>query len=386
MPHNAPAHMVVSDGGGSAPAAGCTANLLAQLEDAIANKQVDERAAILRRITDLFMSGSQNLAGDQIALFDDVMARLVTEVDNAARTALSQQLAVMPTAPANTTRLLALDESIAVAGPVLSQSDQLDEDTLVESAKTKSQAHLLAISRRNLVTERVTDILVERGNQEVVHNTAANKGARFSNFGYSTLVDRSQNDEELATRIWLRPEVPRHHLLALFSTSSEALQNKLIAADRTRATLFLDLIRQASDNLQTRARQSSATYAAALAEVRQLQQSGDLNESQLLAFARAGKFDETASALSIMCELPIGAVERALVQPRGDQLLVLSKAIGLSWVCVKAILLMCAKDRGGISNQIEQQSANYRKLTPETARTAIQFYRLRQRASNPARS
>jgi len=51
----------------------------------------------------------------------------------------------------------------------------------------------------------------------------------------------------------------------------------------------------------------------------------------LQEFAREGHFDRTAAALSILCELPIGLVERALVQSEPEQLLVMTKAVDLSW-------------------------------------------------------
>ena len=55
-----------------------------------------------------------------------------------------------------------LDSAIEVAGPVLSHSERLDDPILVESAMTKSQDHLLAISRRKALAEPVTDVLVEK--------------------------------------------------------------------------------------------------------------------------------------------------------------------------------------------------------------------------------
>ena len=48
-----------------------------------------------------------------------------------------------------------------------SMPERLDETTLIECAKTKSQEHLLSISRRKTLPEPVTDILVERGDQQL---------------------------------------------------------------------------------------------------------------------------------------------------------------------------------------------------------------------------
>ena len=75
---------------------------------------------------------------------------------------------------------LARDDDIEVAGPVLTQSNRLDDDTLIEAARNKSQAHLMAISNRKSLSGAVTDVLVLRGNDEVVQNTVNNPGAEFT--------------------------------------------------------------------------------------------------------------------------------------------------------------------------------------------------------------
>ena len=95
-------------------------------------------------------------------------------------------------APPGVIRTLAFDDSIDVAGPVLANSTRIDNAALVENARTKSQDHLLAISRRPTLAETVTDVLVERGNRDVALSTARNSGAKFSETGYIRLVKRSE--------------------------------------------------------------------------------------------------------------------------------------------------------------------------------------------------
>src|SRR5271169_4800882 len=180
-------------------------SLLDELEAAVANRDIGSRAEMLRRVTDLFVSGSDRFDGAQRALFDDIMGRLIEEIDRSARAAFGARLASIANAPTAVSRVLALDDSIDVAGPLLAHSDQLDDDTLIAGAKTKSQDHLLAISQRKLLSEGVTDVLVERGDQQVVVSTAANSGARFSEFGYTRLITRAGADDELALTVWSRP-------------------------------------------------------------------------------------------------------------------------------------------------------------------------------------
>jgi uncharacterized protein (DUF2336 family) len=358
-------------------------DLIEELEGAIANKGIGHRADMLRRITDLFAAGSAGFESEQLALFDDVMGRLVEDVDAPVRALVAERLAPIANAPPMIIRTLALDQSIDVAGPVLSRSDRVDEETLVISAKTRGQDHLLAISRRRSLGEAVTDVLVERGGHEVAISIAANHGAKFSEYGYGTLVERSEQNEELAVRIWSRPEIPRRHLLKLFTAASGAVQRRLQAADRRKANLFHDMVNHARDQIQNQARQRCAHYPAACAELQSLHQEGKLTEAHLSGFARAHQFDETTIALSLMCDLPIGLVERAIVQDRCEQILVLGKAIGLSWETTRAILELQAETSDGSWHDFEQCAASFARLQPETARKAMKFYRLREQTNKP---
>ncbi|MDX7218226.1 DUF2336 domain-containing protein, partial [Escherichia coli] len=144
---------------------------------------IGARVGILQRVTDLFVAGAKRFDVEQVALFDDVMCRLIDEIDHTACAAFGLRLSTIANAPPLVSRTLALHDSIEVAGPLLSRSESLDDKTLVTGARTKGQAHLLAISRRKLLNEDVTDVLVERGDHDVVVSTAANLGARFSEFG-----------------------------------------------------------------------------------------------------------------------------------------------------------------------------------------------------------
>ena len=357
--------------------------LLDELEHVVADKNIGDRAAILRRVTDLFVVSSGKLSEEQIALFDDVMGRLLVQIETSARAAFGHILATVPDAPSKVVRALALDDAIDVARPILMHSGQVDDVTLVEGAKTKSQQHLLAISRRKTLAESVTDVLVERGDRQVALSTAENHGAAFSEFGYSTLVQRSSNDGDLAARVWSRPEIPRPHLLKLFADASEAVRLELTSKDPSKASVILEIVAQASQQIQTRAREKSAEYAAAYAHVQSLHASGGVGEAHVAKFARAGKFDETIVALSFVCDLPVSLIERAFVDERSEQIIVIAKASGLSWETVKAILLLQDDVQNDAKYKLDRHFETFTRLRVDTAKKAIQFYRLRERAMMP---
>jgi uncharacterized protein (DUF2336 family) len=357
------------------------AHLIGELQGVLESKDPSGRADVLRRVTDLFVDGSGRFTDDQIELFGDVMSGLVGTIERAARAEFGSRLALVSDAPAGVIRTLAFDDAIEVAAPVLAFSGRLEDADLVENARTKSQGHLRAISGRRILAEAVTDILVKRGSHQVVAGAAANPGARFSTSGMSILVRRAQDNGDLALCVWARPDIPRLDLVRLFVQASEIVRARLEAADRRQAALVRTAVAEASDAIQTTARTGSNKHAQALAIVQTLHALGQLDEARLLAYARERDFDKTAVALSLMCDLPIGLIERVLVQSEPEQLIVFAKAIELSWDTAKVILALQA-GRGGVARErLNRCLASFFRLQPKTARTALQFYRLREQAS-----
>jgi uncharacterized protein (DUF2336 family) len=359
-------------------------SLIDDLEDILASKDISRRAEILRRVTDLFVVGSGNFSEDQVELFDDVMGKLLENIERSARAQFGRRLAKLSDAPPNAIRALASDDSIEVAGPVLLRSERLDDDALIETARTKGQGHLLAISGRRVLGEAVTDILVERGNRAVVSSTTGNRGAQFSDFGFSTLVKKARDDGDLAVCVWSRPDIPRQQLVKLFVEASQAVKSQLAQTDPRRTELIRVAVAEASDQIQATAREGSDDFSKVMSYVSSLYAAGKLDEPQLHAFANERSFDKVTVALSLLCDLPIGLVERAFVQKQTEQILVLAKAINLSWVTTVALLLLRAGVSRSSPQQLDRCFASFSRLQPKTAQTALQFYRMREKANRPA--
>ena len=142
-------------------------SLICELESAVQSGSKSDRIDTLRRITNLFLATSERLNNDQIDVFDEVLGHLVKRMEARALKELSERLAPIENAPVGVIRALAHDDEIAVAGPVLTTSQRLTSDDLVQIANSKGQAHLLAISSRKRLDTVVTDVLVRRGDVQV---------------------------------------------------------------------------------------------------------------------------------------------------------------------------------------------------------------------------
>jgi uncharacterized protein (DUF2336 family) len=354
------------------------AQLLGDVERASATGSADYRAMLLRRITDLFIVESDHYSDEKIALFDDIIGRLALDIEISARALLALRLAPIPHAPPKTIRALAFDDAIEVARPVLTQSERLDEPTLVEAAKKKGQEHLLAISRRRSLSEAVTDVLVARGDHLVLLSTAENCGARFSQSGYTVLVRRAEGDDQLAACGGLRPDLPRQLLKVLLTTASERVRAKLAKERPDAPSQVRQAVDEATRRIEAEILDESAEPVEISAQVESLHRSGELNGNVVQAFADKRRFADVAAALALMCRLPVAFVAQALRQERIETVLILARSVGLPWSTVKAILTLRGPSEGAPAERLAKYLAGFERLSPAAAKEIVGFYRARE--------
>jgi uncharacterized protein (DUF2336 family) len=353
-----------------------SASLIPELENVIQHGTLEKRAMTIKRIANLFVDGSPHYNEDHVGLFDDVLCRLVVEIEAKARAEMSKSLAPIANAPSELMRRLAHDDDIAVAGPVIAQSARLKEIDLVDLAKTKGQAHLVAIAGRGGIGEAVTDVLVRRGDTEVMRNVADNQSARLSEGGFSALVRRSEGDGDLAERVGARPDIPAHLFRDLLVRATTVVQQRLLAHAKpeTQAEIqrVLDKIaRELSRSAPTR------DYSAAQRIVLALHQAGNLGETELANFAKDKRFEETVAALSLLCGVPIETADRLMSGDRPDPILILCKAAGYGWPTARAIIIARAGGKGSSSQALDEAFANFEKLSPSTAQRVVRFWQVR---------
>jgi len=353
------------------------ATLLAELESAVHSGSSETRVKVLRQVTDLFLNDSDRLNDTQVKIFDDVLCLLTSRIESKARAELSKRLAPVDNAPFEVIRRLAGDDEIDVAGPVLTDSKRLTTEDLSAIARTKSQAHLLAISGRDQLEEAVTDVLVERGNGEVAYRLATNTGARFSETGYGTLVKRAEGDDALAEKVGLRLDIPVRLLRELLSRATEAVRSKLLAlaAPETRDEILRVLATVANAVAGEAERPRDTTAAERL--VRAMHGEGQLNDAAILDFAERCKFDEVTAALALLCSAQIDVISKLMAGLRNDAVLIPCKAASLQWPTVEKIL----RNRHGknsVSDQIIGLAKNdYTGMTVTTAQKTLRFLQVR---------
>jgi uncharacterized protein (DUF2336 family) len=334
----------------------------------------------LTRITDLFLAGSGRHSKQQIKLFDEIFRTLVAVIEFKTRVKLACHLATDPDAPGTLVRAFALDDAVAVAAPVLSQSDALSESDLVACASTQSQGHLHAIAQRRTISETIAELLIQRGEAGVVHAVASNPGARISDGSFRELVVRSCEDAELALHVGTRHDIPRHHFLKLMETASASVRSKIVTANPQFSVAVHDAVTEVIDDINSEVRNQSPDHARAKKKVRRRKYWRELGEADVHAAARAQDFETAVMALSVLAVCPIELVERAVLNDNPGTVQVVAKAGGCSWATAKALLLMRVAERRLTKIDIDQARENFERLELRTARRVLEFYKARRDA------
>jgi uncharacterized protein (DUF2336 family) len=354
-------------------------SLIAKLEGSFASGSPEKRLEVLRHVTDLFLIGAKGYSDEQVDLFDGVISRLAERIEVRARVELATRLAPIENAPPITIRQLARDDAIEVAGPILTQSLRLTEQDLLQLVGDHRQDRLLAISKRATLSENVSDVLVARGNREVVLSVASNEGARFSHSGYGTLVTRSIDDDVLAACVGSRKDIPREHFQTLISKASKVVFDKLVAANP-------QMVREVQEVLSGITGQDVTAAPPkpndAETSPESLQHNSRTPDAIVLELVTAGRREDTIAALAALCRAPREMVAGVMADRRGDNdfLLMLTRAAGLSWTTTREICIMRRGPSGMSQPDIEAARRSFDKLRTETAQRVISFYNERHSA------
>jgi uncharacterized protein (DUF2336 family) len=355
------------------------ASIIEELEEVISQGTSNRRVETLRRVTDLFLNDADRYTEAQIELFDDVIMRLSSAMEKAVRQQLAERLAPVMSAPKTVIRSLAQDDEIDIARPILMLSAQLDDKTLASIARTKSQEHMLAIAGRKSVAEKVTDVLVERGDARVALSVASNNGAKFSSEGYGALVERAKADDTLAECIGMRQDIPPYLFRVILSTARENVRKKLVASATAREKVQLaGAIAGVADRIAVGTATSDRDLTAIHRSIVVLHNRGELGEAQLKAYADASKTDETVCALSVLCGVPLDMVERLFIGERPDPILILARSAGLTWPTLRAVLKTRPGASGTSAAGLDETRESYDKLTTNTALRVLRFWQVRE--------
>jgi uncharacterized protein (DUF2336 family) len=352
---------------------------LQYLESLARERSHDRRRTLLHAVTDRYLAAEARSARE-IELFDEIVALVLEEVEPIARAELSERLADVIDPPRKVLMLLAEDE-ISVAWPILVRSTAINDSDLIRIASQWSQAHLNAIASRAKLSERVTDVLVERGDNRVVATVVENRGARFSRHGFFALADHAATDEALLRRLAARADLPGEIAERLLPYITAALHSKLEAAGADVDDNTLDELAEHSRAvLADRLRAAAGLGRSLDVLMDQIARGLTSLDEAVIALADAGAAPDVAKLLADRVDLRSDTIVRALCASAEEPAALLCRAAGLKVNGYSAIMRMRRRRRRGSHGAPAELLERYQKIPVETARRVIRLIKARETA------
>lgn len=166
----------------------------------------DSRASVLDKITSTY--NSEHFQGRERDIAEQIFRLLMKDVALRVREKLSESLKHNEKIPRDIALHMANDvESVAL--PVLVSSKVLSDADLVSIVEqSHDMGKLLAISKRESVSTRVTDALVETKYAQVMSSLLTNDGADISDRSLEKIADDFRGDENIVELLAKKPRLP----------------------------------------------------------------------------------------------------------------------------------------------------------------------------------
>ncbi len=360
------------------------ASLVADLENALGEAAGERRHVLLHRITGLFIDQAPDLNEEHISVFDEVILCLALEIEFAARIELSERLAGLTRAPRKTIRNLAHDPEIAVARPVLERSPCLSEDDLAVIAQSRPADFLTALSKRGSLPSTVTDILLARGDEDVVQRVAENNRQLLSDFGLRLLAEKAMGDNRLYRILRGRPDLALRHVGAILEAAKQRARSEMQDLTTEPAILERALEVGAAAIFVNPEILELADSDQSSAEATIIWPSWPTDQKRIAGQIERGEIAEALAGIAYLAEIPRETVELAFASPQFDSLLFIARAVGFEWTVFAALL--AAKAGGPLPRVLHDQAhTSFHALSNSTAKRVMQFIAARsQGVSAPA--
>jgi hypothetical protein len=344
-----------------------------------AERSPEKRLELLHKVTDLYLDGVDTNSSSETYLFNEIMEKIVDQFSRDIKKQVSSTLAILPDFPSNIVRKLADDADIEVARPVLRNAFALTDDDLVQLAQRGSQAHLTAIAGRAMLAEKVTDVLIDRGERVVVHTVTANHGARFSESGMDRLLVKAEEDLGLREMLVERPDLSPKVVEQLLPLVSESLAMKL--AERgydVQRAISPDMVASLRQRFTTALRMRKEHIFQIGVVIDEIRKGNARLDESACQIAESGRLLDVATLLSTFARLEKDHVFKLLYKGQIQTVLVLCRSLELSWPTLDAILAVRTVKNGESYFSDPATRAEYEATDVATAQRAIRFLRVRQ--------
>lgn len=338
------------------------------------------RPILTRRLVELVGWPETRISRHERELAADVLIGLLRRSSEGVRRLCAERLAPIQAAPKGLLRFLSRD-AIEVATPLLESSEAYDDADLVSIVRSTQEPHWRLIARRKVVSEVVSDALIETGHAAIVLALLHNRDARFSVNGLDALVRQARDEPQIASLLARREELTPAHGLTLFWWSDPESRLHLLRRFAVeRATLIHelgDLFAAATGHDYTDA---EARTVMQFIERRQRSRAaaqrsrhGSL-EGAIEAACEEGMSRDLLVEICQLAGLRVGPGLRMLADRGGEPAAVICKACGVKRGHFEMLWRALGRDSAPTDPTFERAALVYESMAVARAQTALRYW------------
>jgi len=340
-------------------------------------KSLSSRSELVENISDLFLSPEGRLNEHERALMNDVLLKLVSTVEKKVKKELSRRLASSDDVSPELAAKLA-NESIDIAGPMLTKSGVLKDEQLIEIVRNRTEEHRMAIAIRAHVSEDVSASLIENGGEDVVEALIRNDDAELSELSIKYLVAESKNVDRFQEPLLNRQDLPAELACRMYWWVSAALRRNIILNFNVDSTVIDDAIEIATKTVLQDQGSIDSIMRTALNLARELARKGELNILFLRRCLRQEKINLFVAGLSEMTGLDVSIIWRAIRERTGESLAVVAKSLDIDRDSFASIFLLIIQSRSGgkarTTNLVNSILTLYDNIKVKNAKIAVRYW------------
>jgi uncharacterized protein (DUF2336 family) len=357
------------------------ANNFALLLELAKEGSSEKRRELLRQITDVFLSQPLDRSEKESILFDEIVGAVASDLETQVRIELSRKVADSPGPLRRTARRLSMDD-IEVARPVLERSRSLTESDILEVIDQKSQDHMLAVTKRPDIGEKVSSALVDKGEDRVVVSLLQNTTAKIDRQTYERVAERAEINPVLHAPFVRNANVPLDMLNTVYLRVETDLRREIMRKFHGVSPAELEAALEVSrTHLSAAYGALPSDFSLAKEHVEKLTKAGSLKPPVLVQLLREERRTAFLVAFAQLVDVDFDLGQRLVASKDLDGLAMLCRGAGFDRGLFVTICIMVAGQGGGLS-KTEEYGAIYEQVPVAAAQRALRFWKVRAKNGN----
>ncbi len=358
---------------------------LRNLIDLAKEPSSDRRRELLRKVTDLFLENPTRYNTTEQEHFSEILGAVARTMETEVRMELSRRLATIAEAPRDLVLQLAHDEEVSVAAPILEKSTVLTQGDLLEIVERCGNRHRAVVAIRPDLDERISEALVDHGDDQVVGVLVNNCNASIAPNTLEKVAARAANNETLQGPLVGRADLPPDVMHEMYWAVSDKLRSRILersaqldpeVVDKVLVQLERKFLK--GNGLRETERSQAQKFIDRKAATR------ELSETLLINLVRTNKLEELVCGFAHLIKIDGVTARRILLDPSGEALAIACKATRFDRSTFSTLALLAPPREKRNLNATRELLDLYEQMPQDVALRAMRFWRVRCQATKVA--